>query len=232
MVHLYTLALFWCISTIAAAPPELLPYNPVADQSAVIIAGNARFTVLTPRLVRVEYSSSGKFEDHATLAIVNRLLPVPDFSHSVSNNILTITTSYLSVSYRLSSPFSSSTLTISSVKSTFNAWSYGQPNYGNLLGTIRSLDELDVISLNCTENSNVKVHEESLHCEWGLVSRAGWSVVDDSANYVLDSETGWWGGKNGDDIDLYFFGHGHDYKGALADFILVGGKSRWFLDMP
>ena len=27
-----------------------------------------------------------------------------------------------------------------------------------------------------------------------------------------------------DAVDLYFFGHGHDYKGALKDFVAVGGS--------
>lgn len=43
----------------SALPPEILPYNPVADPQAVIVAGNARFTVLTDRLFRIEYSSKG-----------------------------------------------------------------------------------------------------------------------------------------------------------------------------
>lgn len=51
---------------------ELLPYNPVANAKAVVTAGNARFTVLTDRLIRMEYSSSGSFEDRATVAFLNR----------------------------------------------------------------------------------------------------------------------------------------------------------------
>ena len=54
--------------------------NPVAAPEAQVVAGNARFTVLTDRLIRMEWSPEGFFEDHATLAIVNRNLPVPSFS--------------------------------------------------------------------------------------------------------------------------------------------------------
>ncbi len=79
---------------------------------------------------------------------------------------------------------------------------YGQPNNGNLLGTIKSLDELNVISLNCTENANVQVHDEVLHCEWGLISQEGWSFVDDSQNYALD-ENYWWVGPNTNAVDGY-----------------------------
>ena len=46
-------------------------------------------------------------------------------------------------------------------------------NSGNLLGTVRSLDNVGVIPLNCTQNRDIFVHNESLHCAWGLVSRDG-----------------------------------------------------------
>lgn len=51
---------------------ELLPYNPVAAPAAVVAFGGARFTILTPRLIRMEYSPSNVFEDRASLAFVNR----------------------------------------------------------------------------------------------------------------------------------------------------------------
>ena len=53
--------------------------NPVADPKAVVTIGNARFTVLTPQLIRMEWSADGKFEDHASLVFINRRLPVPKF---------------------------------------------------------------------------------------------------------------------------------------------------------
>jgi hypothetical protein len=52
--------------------PQLIDYNPVANASAVLVApgGTARFTVLTPRLIRMEYAAMpGQFEDQATLAV-------------------------------------------------------------------------------------------------------------------------------------------------------------------
>ena len=54
--------------------------------------------------------------------------------------------------------------------SAFDSWVPGMANTGNLLGTIKSLDMLGVITLNCTENANVTIHDEQLHCAWGLVS--------------------------------------------------------------
>ena len=54
--------------------------DPVADPRAVVILGNARFTVLTPELIRMEWAADGKFEDHASFVFINRRLPVPKFS--------------------------------------------------------------------------------------------------------------------------------------------------------
>lgn len=39
--------------------------NPKADPRAVVEAGNARFTVLTPQLIRMEWSEDGPFRGTA-----------------------------------------------------------------------------------------------------------------------------------------------------------------------
>ena len=58
-------------------------YHPVADSRAVVLAGSARFTVLTPQLIRLEWAKDGKFEDHASFAFLNRALPVPQFTRQI-----------------------------------------------------------------------------------------------------------------------------------------------------
>eukprot|EP01087_Luapelamoeba_hula_P016795 TRINITY_DN519_c1_g1_i1.p1 TRINITY_DN519_c1_g1~~TRINITY_DN519_c1_g1_i1.p1 ORF type:complete len:943 (-),score=155.61 TRINITY_DN519_c1_g1_i1:23-2851(-) len=233
---------------------ELLPYNPVANSRATIVVGNARFTVLTERIIRMEYRTTApKFEDRATMAFLNRDTPVPNFKvdNTSTRGIIHITTEALRLSYMLGKPFGPDSLTVASLynPSQFKTWHYGDLNPGNLLGTIRSLDQLDVISLNCTENKNVDVHGEQLHCEWGLISRDGWVVVNDTDNWGLtaadvkpDNNAEWWDSPNTDAEDLYFFGHGHDYRRALSEYTrLLSGRismvpryasgimwSRWF----
>lgn len=44
--------LLWLFSLVGAVNFELLPYNPVAAPAAVIVSGNARFSVLTDRIIR------------------------------------------------------------------------------------------------------------------------------------------------------------------------------------
>src|SRR5437660_630920 len=76
-------------------------YDPVADPKAVVRVGNARFTVLTPQLIRMEWTADGKFEDHASFVFLNRHLPVPKFAVSTADGGSThvIKTDALSLAY-------------------------------------------------------------------------------------------------------------------------------------
>ena len=125
------------------ARPQVLPYDPVADPAAVVIASDndARFTVLTPRLIRMEYATQHAFfEDRATLAVLNRQLPVPSFTKGEAGGILTITTSEVKLQYKVGAGFTAASLSVTPVNasSTFPGWTYGQDAPGNLLGTSKS----------------------------------------------------------------------------------------------
>ena len=84
-------------------PPELnapdTPNDPVADPKAVVIFQHARFTVLTPQLIRMEWSPDNHFEDRASIVFLNRRLPVPQFQKTLSGDqqSLTIKTSALTL---------------------------------------------------------------------------------------------------------------------------------------
>ncbi|KAK3233298.1 hypothetical protein CYMTET_56397 [Cymbomonas tetramitiformis] len=208
--------------------PEFLEYDPVAAPAALVVddSGFARFTVLTPCLFRIEYASVERgFEDRATTAFLHRRLDVPKFTVTRTSTSLVIQTSKMRLTYSMGERFSSNTLQVESIaKSAFTTWHYGDYDHQNLLGTIRSLDLIDTTSLNCTIVDGRTVHEEGLHCAWGLASRSGWSVVDDSDTQALNPASGWWEGQNVDEVDQYLFAHGHDYRGALKDFVAIAGK--------
>src|SRR5580658_1894911 len=79
-------------------------YDPVADPRAVVTTAHARFTILTPQLIRMEWAADAKFEDHASLVFLNRRLPLPQFTQESASmggaSILTIQTSALTLKYR------------------------------------------------------------------------------------------------------------------------------------
>ena len=79
LLSVLLLSLF-CALSHAQNIPEPLNYHPNASLEAVVIAGKARFTVLTPRLIRMEWVEDALFEDRATLGVVNRNLDTPEFT--------------------------------------------------------------------------------------------------------------------------------------------------------
>src|SRR4051812_45238119 len=87
-----------------------LPGNPVASPAGIVVRGHARFTVLTTRLIRLEWSADGSFEDRATFAFPNRAPiggEVPPFSVEETAGVLVIDTGALQLRYRTDSgPFS------------------------------------------------------------------------------------------------------------------------------
>lgn len=206
--------------------------NPVAREEATVRSGNARFTVLTPEMIRIEYSDKGLFEDRATFAIQNREMDaVPSFTQKEDNDFLYIETDRLKLKYRkgtnpATDPASPDNLTITMPhKGEEVVWYPGKPDPLNLKGTCRTLDGSD--------GDNKRAELEN-----GLISRSGWAVIDDSwastrpdgsRSFALEpnDEVGfeWWSDrKDPQAIDLYFMGYGSDYKKALADFTKIAGK--------
>ena len=60
--------------------------------SAVVHVGDVRVEVLTPSLLRLEYSPSQHFENSPTVNALNRRMPVPPYSVSTSGGWLTVRT--------------------------------------------------------------------------------------------------------------------------------------------
>jgi alpha-glucosidase (family GH31 glycosyl hydrolase) len=207
-------------------------YNPVANPKAVVIVGNARFTVLTPQMIRMEWSADGKFEDHASFVFLNRNMPVPPFTHAIKHGahgqVLTLSTDVLKLSYD-AAPDGDGKFTPADLQVSFEldgkqvTWHPGMPATGNLQGTTRTLD-------------GARGDQTKEPIGQGLISRDGWVVVDDSKRPLFDStdfqfkqgeESPWpWVMPRpaGDHQDWYFFGYGHHYKQALGDFVKVAGR--------
>ena len=80
--------------------------NGVAHQSAIVRSGDARIEVLSPTLLRLEYSPTGVFENSPTVNVLDRRLPVPTYSSHVSGGWLTLRTSRATLRYKVGSgPF-------------------------------------------------------------------------------------------------------------------------------
>src|SRR5678815_4178547 len=54
-----------------------------AQTSNIVTEGNARFTVLSPTLIRMEYAADGVFDNGLTFNVVNRNFPIPSYTTQV-----------------------------------------------------------------------------------------------------------------------------------------------------
>jgi len=205
-------------------------YNPQANAEAVVTVGKARFTVLTPQMIRIQYSSTQKFEDRATFAVVNRQLPVPEFTTSEDGNYLYIETSALKLRYRKGSMITGSLKSPTNLMITLQVagrevtWYPGKEDALNLKGTKRTLDT--------ASGDNQRPDLEN-----GILSRAGWAIIDESpktkrgdgsTTFAFDKVVDGidWVAEPVDKsaIDWYFMGYGHEYKKAIGDYIKIAGR--------
>ncbi len=205
-------------------------WNPQAAPEAMVTSGNVRFTVLTDRMIRIQWSDKAKFEDRATFAIVNRRLPVPAFTTTTEDGYLTLQTSALRLRYKVGSQPSASDQSPENLSIAFEMngrqclWYPGKVDALNLLGTHRTLDQ------QWGDNMRYKM-------EQGLLSRSGWAVIDESprttrgdgsTTFALEKNADgltWWAQPvDPDATDWYFLGYGHDYKQCLGDFTRVAGR--------
>ena len=201
-------------------------FDPIPHPEAVVTGPNVRFTVLTPRLLRLEYSPTAVFEDRPSQAFWVRKQPVPEFESVVENGHFgklstgryTLTTSHLQLNYTVSDAgFSPDTLSII-LKESGETWQFGSEDALNLLGTARTLDNVD----------------GALVLEEGLLSRSGYAVYDDTPQLVFNAD-GWLEPRHAPEgyLDLYFFGYGQDVDACLQAFAQVAGSApmlpRWAL---
>jgi alpha-glucosidase (family GH31 glycosyl hydrolase) len=201
-------------------PYSQLDLKPKASPKSIVYAQNARFTLLTSRLIRIEYSPNNQFEDRASQAFWYREQSTPEFTVNHDDNTLIIDTHDLLLKYtETAQGFTPLTLSVH-VRATGKTWLYGQNNQTgeNLRGTARTLDRAG----------------GEVQLGWGLIARSGWAVIDDTDSLVFD-EKSWLTPRSAhpEARDLYFFGYGHAYREALYEFTKVAGKipliPRWAL---
>lgn len=184
-----------------------------ANEKAIVQGKNFRITVLTERLVRLEYSLSGIFVDRPTQLVINRNLKLADFSVKADVDFITIETRFFILTYVKEQPFIGTKIDpMKNLKITLNSkdrdrrkdWYYGHPEARNMMGNMISIDVL---------NSDISK---------GLYSLDGFASLDDSHNKVI-LEDGTLGDPPPDHTDIYVFMYDHDFKHALDDYFKITG---------
>lgn len=221
------LLVHWACAAVVAGTP-----NPKADPAAIVVEGNARFTVLGTGMVRIEWSPDGTFEDRASQVVINRRLPVPEFEKSTGGpfyvegvpgsdrkpdpKTLKISSDRIEITYRPNGePFSKNNLRIRARVGAGGAqeWMESVPPFEqstNLGGTTRTLDGVS----------------GACKIDRGLLNRSGWSFLDDSRTLVFDGNDWPWAAQRHNEkaTDWYIFAYGTDYKRMLADYTQIAGQ--------
>lgn len=211
---------WFTIGPVMAAQAAEPTMHGTADPAAVVQRDHVRFTVLTPRIIRMEWSPNGHFVDAPSQVFIDRKQPVPAFTATTRDGKLHIDTASLSLTYTLGSGrFDAGNLAIRSkgFKTGFD-WHPGMAETGNLKGTARTLDRY---------RGDVQLGTgKKLDLGEGLLSRQGWHLIDDSKSFLFDDSAWRWVDKRAcaDCQDLYFLGYGHQYETILDDFSKVAGR--------
>jgi hypothetical protein len=180
----------------AAAPAGAQAATEVRD-------GPARFQVLSPTLIRLEYAADGRFEDRPTVTAISRGQSTGKVRTSVKDGFRVIRTSRVTLRYRIDSgPFDAANVSLKL---------RGQkpvaplaPAPGNLGGWYRGLDG---------QHGPIGLHD-------GLLAKGGWYVLDDTGSAILTEGGSWYEPRaphEGPYSDQYLFAYGREYERALGD---------------
>ena len=142
------------------------PCRPAASDRNIIKAADFRFTVLTSRLIRMEYSPSGDFVDQASQKVFFRDFDACDYRCDRKEGFLFISTDHLEIKYRIGQPFSRDTLKIKLKSEPGSVWHFSD-QYDDLGGTVRTLDCVD----------------GPITLGRGLISRRGFAVMVRSSRH-------------------------------------------------
>ncbi|MGF1572316.1 MAG: TIM-barrel domain-containing protein [Sumerlaeia bacterium] len=173
-----------------------------------IVFNKARFTVITPALIRMEYSEQETFINLPSIFAVERNAFCNEFTMVKTPERLEIQTQHMRLIYKPNgNPFSKENLEVY-IQTTNQEirWHPEIKQTQNLGGTISTLDQI---------KGPVDLGE-------GILSRDGWYLLNDSNGFLL--QEGWVAPRPADaGTDYYLFGYGIDYKLAFASFIAISG---------
>lgn len=189
-----------------------MDYSKILPREDSIIRGNKyRFTVLTERLIRLEYSETGLFEDRPTELVMTRTFPKVKFEKKEDNKYLNIKTKYFALTYEKEMPLVGTKVTPDQylrieLNDTDKYWYYSHPEARNFKGTAFSLDGAE---------GRAKYWK-------GLYSTDGFTSIEDSHSLIFN-EDGTLGKRNDKRIDIYVFMYRRDFGACLKDYFELTG---------
>lgn len=183
----------------------------MTNDSMVVRGKTYRISILSERLLRLEYHPEGIFYDNETQLVQFRNFPKCDFEVTQDNRFLVIKSKYFTLSYTKEKNFNGGKLVpMSNLKVDLNgtdrSWHYHHPEVRNYKGEFVSLDGSG----------------EDTKARNGLYSIDGFATLDDSYNDIYD-ENHRLVKRDGKGIDIYLFMYGDDFEAALKDYFMLTG---------
>ncbi len=175
----------------------------IPEQKNIITGDKYRFSILSPRLIRIEYNKDNKFENRATSLVVKRNFGSTNFTIEQTELSLTITTEYFTLTYVKGTPVNSKNLKVK-VNGTDREWYPSHKEIRNLGSINYSLDYL----------------ENNLKLDKGLYSFDGFATLDDSTNLVLENDNFI---PREPTYDMYLFVYNKDLGLCLQDYFNLTG---------
>jgi glycosyl hydrolase family 31/uncharacterized protein DUF5110 len=206
--------------------------------------GNARFEVLSPSLIRVEYAADGRFQDRPTMTAVNRRLRTTHFTTRIVRGRRVIRTARLTLRYRLGSgAFRPGNLEILvrvggrlvAAHPRFKGPPGPPPPPPNPPARTQAPPNADPNPAPRTKGNlggwarGLDDQEGPIPLQDGVLSRDGWYLIDDSRSVILTGSARGFATRppRGAEAyqDGYFFGYGHDYPRGLRDLRALSGAA-------
>lgn len=175
-----------------------------ANPECIIKGFNYRITVLTERLVRLEYNTSNIFFDDLTNQVSNRVFPKPLFTLKEDDKFLQIETKYFMLNYQKEKPFEGVNIEIQ-LKNSDSFWTPKKVEARNFY------------------TSGLGFKEDKALFAKGLYSRDGYVTLDDSKSLIVDPE-GFLVPPSVNRTDLYIFLYNNDFGKCLQDYFMLTGS--------
>lgn len=171
-----------------------------------------RFTILSERLIRMEYNEDGIFEDRPTELVWYRNMEKVEYTVKQDSKFLEITTKYFRLTYAKNKSFDGGKLnSMANLKvellNSDRIWYYGHPEVRNYGVPGFSLDD----------------SKGKLKLKKGLYSVDGFASIDDSDNKLL-SESGEVLERDTKEMDIYLFMYLKDFALCLKDYYAITGS--------
>ena len=187
------------------------------NMDAVIQGQYYRFTVITGRLIRLEYSPTNTFIDYPSQLVLQRYHEKPKYVFKEDATYMELKTDYFVLQYLKGKPFLGTKVNgASNLKVTINEelkanetareWYYGHPEAKRYEASSVSLDE-----------------RKTLSYRPGLYSLDGFASIDDSNTFLI-MENGTLAARPQGNIDIYLFVYKNDFEEALKDYFFITGN--------